>query len=267
MHTLSPFKRAAQSAVAGLALLTLGLAGCSYNEELGRNQLLIGGAGSIAAQADQAWAQIKEQEKVSTDTRYTSRLNRVAPKIVRALGEDPATWDYVVFDSDDLNAFALPGNHIGVYTGIMDIMENDAQLAAVVGHEVAHVRFNHSQERMAQSTLAQIGVLGVGAVIGATACESDQCQQGALTAASVGAMALFLLPHSRSQELEADVGGLRLMAKAGYNPCEAIEFWQNMQRASANQSRPPEFLSTHPGSDNRITTLRTEAQRLGYRCS
>lgn len=247
------------------AIATAGLSGCVYNEELGRNQLLLGNPDSMIAAANDAWVQINQQEQVSRDPRYTTRLNRVAPRLLRAMGENPSAWDYRVFASKDLNAFALPGNKIGVYEGIMDIMDNDDQLAAVVGHEIAHVRYNHSQERYAQQTLGTVGAVGVGVAAGSQ-CETDSCRQRAIGLASLGATAFFLLPHSRKHEIEADVGGLRIMADAGYDPCEAIKFWQNMQRASSGGGRPPEFLSTHPDPDNRIANLRAEAQRLGYNC-
>ena len=249
--------------VAGIAVGLL--SGCTYNEELGRNQLLLGNPDSIIPQANQAWVQLKQQEKVSTDPKYTSRLNRVSQRLIRAMGDNPASWEYKVFASKELNAFALPGKKIGVYTGIMDIMENDDQLAAVVGHEIQHVRYNHAQERSAQQTLGQVGVIGVGAAVGSQ-CETDECRNRALQGATLGAMGLFLLPNSRSHELEADAGGLQLMVRAGYNPCEAINFWRNMERASAGQSRPPEWLSTHPNPGNRIASLRSQARQLGYNC-
>ncbi|MEE4211683.1 MAG: M48 family metallopeptidase [Parvularcula sp.] len=255
-----------KGAIAALAL-TLGVAGCTYNEQLGRNQLLLGSEESIAAAADQAWAQIKQQERVSQDPRYTTKLNRVAPKLITAMGGNPAEWDYQVFASDDLNAFALPGKKIGVYTGIMDITENDAQLAAIVGHEIAHVEFNHARERSAQNTLGQVGALGVGLALGTQCQEGDRaCQDRSLQMAALGVSVFGILPYSRTHELEADVGGLRLMRQAGYDVCEAVEFWRNMQQASANQARPPEFLSTHPGGDTRIQTLQQEARRLGANC-
>lgn len=246
--------------------LSVGLFGCTtYNEELGRNQLLLGDPSGMVSQANQAWTQIKQQERISTDVRYTSRLNRVSEKLIRALGQSPSNWEYRVFASDDLNAFALPGNKIGVYTGIMDIMQNDDQLAAVVGHEIQHVRYNHAQERAAQQTVGQLGVIGIGIAAGSQ-CETDECRERALQGASLGAMGFFLLPNSRKHELEADIGGLRLMVQAGYNPCEAITFWRNMERASAGSSRPPEFLSTHPSPGNRIAQLQGQAAQLGYQC-
>lgn len=258
------FKSLLKPALA-IGALTAAVTACTYNEELGRNQLLLGDSAAFASQANQAWSQLKQKERVSTDPRYTSRLNRVAPKLIRAMGDDPAKWEYRVFENDSLNAFALPGNKFGVYTGIMDIMQNDAQLAAVVGHEISHVRYKHSQERYAQQTLGQVGAIGVGVAAGSQ-CETDACRQRALQLSTLGALGFFLLPNSRAHELEADIGGLRLMVQAGYNPCEAVEFWRIMNARTANSSRPPEFMSTHPGPENRIATLKREAARLGYNC-
>ena len=256
-------KRSLKALLAASAL-SLGVAGCAYNEELGRNQFIMGGDLSGAGKA--AFEDIKKQQTVSTDPRYTERLNRVAPRLIRAAGGNPAEWEYLVFEDDSLNAFALPGKKIGIHTGIMDIMENDAQLAAVVGHEIAHVNYRHGAERQSQGTLAQIGL--VGAQIGlATQCERGDrsCQQstGQLAAAlGAGAMYGLILPYSRKHELEADTGGVRYMARAGYDANEAVDFWTNMAAASAGQQRPPEFASTHPANETRIQNLRREVEAI-----
>ncbi|MEO1042970.1 MAG: M48 family metallopeptidase [Pseudomonadota bacterium] len=255
--------------MAWLAVLAL-LAGCTYNPEIGRSQLIFTGEATMAQAAASSWNQIKQQERISRNPAYTSRLNRVAPQLLRAAGENPAAWEYLVFDSDDLNAFALPGNKIGIYTGIMDIMANDSQLAAVVGHEIAHVEYRHSAERYSQNVLASVGVIGATVALGAgcgsgdTGCEDRS--SAAAQALGIGALYGAILPFSRKHELEADVGGLRYMQRAGYDICEAVTFWQGMAQASAGQSRPPEFASTHPASQTRINTLRSEAARMGRRC-
>jgi len=260
-------------AIALAAMVALGLNSCTtYNEELGRNQLLIGSSQQMAQAAAGAWTDVKKKERISTDPRYTSRLNRVAPKIIRAAGGDPSQWEYVVFDSKQLNAFALPGGKIGVYTGIMDIMENDAQLAAVVGHEVAHVKYKHGQERYSQGTLAQLGlagaqIVGLSQCRGKTGAEAQACQQNAgrwAQVLGVGAVYGVILPYSRTHELEADTGGVRYMAKAGYDPREAIKFWTRMAQASQGQARPPEFASTHPATQTRIENLRREVAKMGF---
>lgn len=263
--------RSLRPSLLGFLTLLLAIPACTYNEELGRSQLLFTGDLSEAAQA--SWEQIKQQQTISTDPRYTQRLNRVAPKILRAAGENPAEWEYLVFEDPSLNAFALPGGRFGVHTGIIDIMENDAQLAAVVGHEVAHVEYRHAAERASQGTLAQVGLIGATIALGSncegSAAERQACQQrsGSLVQAlGLGAIYGAILPYSRKHELESDVGGLRYMAKAGYDVCEAVDFWQNMAAASAGQQRPPEFASTHPASQTRINALRAEARRLGRNC-
>lgn len=247
-----------------------GLTGCAYNPELGRSQLIFTGEASMAQAAASSWNQIKQQQRVSRDPAYTSRLNRVAPRLLSASGENPAQWEYLVFESDDLNAFALPGNKIGIYTGIMDIMANDSQLAAVVGHEIAHVKYRHSAERYSQNVLASVGIIGATVALG-SGCDSRDanCQDRSSAAAQalgIGAIYGAILPFSRKHELEADVGGVRYMQRAGYDVCEAITFWRGMARASAGQSRPPEFASTHPASQTRINSLRTEIGRLGRTC-
>lgn len=260
------FKRSSASVKALLAAsaLSLGAAGCAYNEELGRNQFIFGGNLDSAGAA--AFDDIKKKQKVSTDPRYTQRLNRVAPRLIRAAGGNPAEWEYLVFEDQSLNAFALPGKKIGIHTGIMDIMENDAQLAAVVGHEIAHVNYRHSAERQSQGTLAQIGL--VGAQIGlATRCERGDraCQQSSGQLASVlgaGAVYGLILPYSRKHELEADTGGVRYMARAGFDAQEAVDFWSNMARASEGQERPPEFASTHPANGTRIENLQREVSAI-----
>ena len=251
-------------ALLAASALSMGAAGCAYNEELGRNQLLFTGSMDAAGQA--AFEDIKQKQKVSTDPRYTDRLNRVAPRIIRAAGGNPAEWEYLVFEDESLNAFALPGKKIGIHTGIMDIMQNDAQLAAVVGHEIAHVNYNHSGERASQGTLAQIGLIGaqVGA---AAACSGGDraCQQNSgqlAQALGVGVVYGAILPYSRKHELEADTGGVRYMARAGYDAREAIDFWSNMAAASEGQQRPPEFASTHPANETRIENLQREVAAI-----
>ena len=257
------------AAAALLATATIG--GCAYNEELGRNQIMLAGSDSMAQAGTAAWNDIKQKQRITTDRRYTERLNRVAPRIIRAAGEDPAAWEYLVFEDESLNAFALPGKKFGVHTGIMDIMENDAQLAAVVGHEVAHVEYRHSAERSSQGMLAQVGLaaatIGLGSRCGGatSAAERRSCQQsaqGVAQALGVGAMYGAILPFSRKHELEADTGGVRYMARAGYDPEEALAFWTNMAARSADRQKPPEFASTHPADETRIANLRREVEAI-----
>lgn len=240
----------------GLAVIAVLAAGaCAYNETLGRNQLLFVSSGQMAQLAGSAWTDLKKQEKISTDPKYTSRVNRVAPKIIQAAGGNPAEWEVRVFQSDQLNAFALPGGKIGIYTGILDIMENDAQIAAVMGHEVAHVNFNHSGERYSQSTLAQAGLTAA-----SIATSGSQYQNQILGVLGAGASVGVILPFSRKHELEADKFGVRYMARAGYDPSEAVKFWEKM--SASKNGAPPEFLSTHPSDATRIAQLKREIELL-----
>jgi len=259
--------------VALSAALVASLSSCTYNEELGRSQLLFTGEQAMAQAAAGSWDQIKQQQQVSRNQLYTSRLNRVAPKLLRAAGEDPAKWEYLVFEDDSLNAFALPGGRIGIHTGIMDIMQNDAQLAAVVGHEIAHVKYRHSAERYSQqlgaSAVIGIGAIALGSRCDGTTAERRRCEDNssaAVQALGMGAMFGAILPFSRKHELEADVGGVRYMAQSGYDTCEAVRFWENMAAASAGQQRPPEFASTHPASGTRINNLKGVVSRMGQTC-
>lgn len=160
-------------------------------------------------------------------------------------------WQVVLIDEAQANAFCLPGGKIVVYTGLLQVAETEAQLAAVVGHEVAHATAEHGAERIFREELTNTAVqMAAGAVAGG---DPQQMQQiaGLLGA---GAQVGFSLPWSRSQESEADVIGLIYMARAGYNPEEAVTLWENMERATQGQ-RQPEYLSTHPDPQNRIAEI------------
>ena len=259
MTNTSPLSfRIGRGVTRGLAVLgaLMFAQSCAYNEELGRNQLLFVSQGQMAQLAGSAWTDLKQQEQVTTDPKYTSRVNRVAPRIIAAAGGNPDEWEVQVFQSDQLNAFALPGGKIGFYTGILDLMDNDDQIAAVMGHEVAHVNFNHSGERYSQSQAAQTG-LGLGsAVLGGS-------QSGALAmqALGLGVQGGVLLPFSRKHELESDKFGVRYMHRAGYDANEAVTFWTKMAEQKSGNA-PPEFLSTHPADSTRITALQKEIALL-----
>lgn len=160
-------------------------------------------------------------------------------------------WEVVVFDDEQVNAFALPGGKIGVYTGLLNVAENQHQLAAVIGHEVGHVIAEHGNERMSQSTLINMGSQAVGQVLAA----NEVPQSGPIMAAiGLGVQVGVQLPFSRTHESEADVIGLQLMAKSGFDPRQSVNLWQNMDAASGG-NRPMELLSTHPAPQTRINNL------------
>jgi predicted Zn-dependent protease len=162
-----------------------------------------------------------------------------------------AAWEFVVFEDDDqLNAFAMPGGKVGVYTGIFKVAKTDADLAIVVGHEIAHVAAGHGNERVSQQLLAAGGALAL--QIGTNDMDSDD-QALVMAAYAAGATVGVMLPYSRHHEREADEIGLIYAAKAGYDPHAAIGFWERMEARQG--AAPPEFLSTHPSGSTRIQRL------------
>ena len=192
----------------------------------------------------QAYQQIKQEEKVSRNPELNRRVQEVGRRIAAVSGHPDWDWQFTVFDNDEPNAFALPGGKVGVYTGLFKVAKNDDQLATVLAHEVGHAIARHGAERMSQGLLAQLGGVAVGVATG-----SEAYVQAYTQLATLG----VILPYSRTQESEADEIGLMLMARAGYDPRQAIDLWENFQALGGD--RPPEFLSTHPSEGTRIERL------------
>lgn len=165
----------------------------------------------------------------------------------------------MVFDSDQVNAFALPGGKIGVYTGLLNVAVNQDQLATVIGHEVAHVLADHSNERLSQSQLANTGLSITSVALGSS--EYKQYQGMTMAALGLGVQYGVILPYGRTQESEADIVGLEYMAKAGFDPNQSVDLWKNMAKASGG-NQPPELLSTHPSHSTRIKDLQTKITTL-----
>jgi predicted Zn-dependent protease len=185
----------------------------------------------------------EERENISRDPHLNSMIKRVGQRIANVVDRSDYDWEFRVIDKPEANAFALPGGKVAVYTGILRYTQDDTGLATVLGHEIAHVLARHGGERVSQTLLAQIGL----AALQAGMRNSDPTiMQGIGLAYGLGVQ----LPFGRSQESEADHIGLVLMAKAGYDPREAIDFWERMSRGKDGQG-PPEFLSTHPSGETR----------------
>jgi predicted Zn-dependent protease len=217
---------------------------------LGRNQLILFPESEMAQMGAAAFQDIEQKTPVAKSSKVNAYVSCVSQHLIRALpGGDPDAWEVKVFDQEAANAFALPGRKIGVYTGLLDVAENQDQLATVIGHEVAHVLSKHSNERVSTNFVTQSGLQLAQVAAGADTAVKQQLF-GLL---GLGAQVGVLLPFSRAQEAEADLVGLELMAKAGFDPRESVKLWQNMQ-AQGGES-PPEFLSTHPSSGRRITEL------------
>jgi predicted Zn-dependent protease len=219
------------------------LAGCATSP-LGRQQVILVPDDQLSEMGSAAYQQIKQETRASTDAGANRYVKCVANALTRQVGTTAAGWEVTVFVDQSPNAFALPGGKIGVNTGMLKVAENQHQLAAVIAHEVAHVVARHPNERVSNAQLTDIGlnVLSGGNTLG---------RQNLL--AALGAQYGILLPFGRAQETEADQLGLDIMAKAGFDPRQSVNLWQNMARVGGGG--PPEFLSTHPSGSTRIDTL------------
>ncbi|GAA0842416.1 M48 family metallopeptidase [Marinobacter szutsaonensis] len=229
------------------------LTGCQ-DSPTGRNQLALVPDAVMADIGQQSFAQMKEQNPVLEDPQVNGVVQCIAGELVQAAAEQfpavsmPESWEVVVFRNDTPNAFALPGGKIGVHTGLLRIAETPAQLATVISHEVAHVLADHGNERLTQELGLKAGLLLVGLFT-----ESEIAEDQLQNALGIGARLGITLPFSRAHESEADLMGLSIMARAGFNPEQSVALWRNMARASGEQ--PLEFLSTHPNHDTRIGDL------------
>lgn len=230
------------------------LIACYKAPVTGRSQFILLSQSEENQMGVAAFQEVKKEEKVSANPTYNNAVTRVGERIA-AVSDTPAyNWEFVVFDDDEtINAFALPGGKVGVYTGILEVAQTDAGLATVMAHEVGHVAARHGGERVSADVLAQIGAMGLSAALGG----SDPYLSSAIMQAyGIGVTVGGMLPFSRSQEAEADHIGLIYMAEAGYDPREAVAFWERMDAAVKGKPQPPEFLSTHPGYGTRINNLK-----------
>ncbi|WP_447986982.1 M48 family metallopeptidase [Nitrospira sp. Nam74] len=252
-------KRTHRKTLCCLAAAMVLLSACTKNPYTGRWQLDFIPASKEQSMGGQAYNQLMHDPKVkmSHDPREVDPVQRVAQRIIQAAEVSKYAetakqfhWEVTVIKDDrTMNAFALPGGKIAVYTGIFPVAKDEAGLAAVLGHEVTHALARHGAERMSQSVMAEAAVVvaGVGAAVEGVNPQLAQLAGGAL--ANYG----FILPYSRKHEAEADHIGIILMAQAGYDPHEAIGLWQRMEQMS--QGQPPEFLSTHPSHGHRIDQI------------
>ena len=235
------------------AALGIGLA-CTTSP-LGRSQLMLVGDAQMEEMGVQAFEQLKTEQKVSGDSAKNTYVSCVARAITGVLTaqESAGPWEVRVFEDETANAFALPGRKIGVHTGLLSVAKNQDQLATVIGHEVAHVVARHSAERVSDTIALQGGAQLAGAVLGAAGDPSSPLHGVALAALGLTAQGV-VLKFSRTHESEADMLGLDVMARAGFDPRQSVPLWQNMD-AAAKGARPPEFLSTHPSPATRIKDL------------
>ena len=220
------------------------LVACAQAPETGRSQLMLVSDQQMNQAGAQAYRQVLQKEGVAHDPTLQQRVVTVGSRIARVSNVQGAKWEFNVVNDPTPNAFALPGGKVAVNAGLFKVVQNDDQLAAVLGHEIGHVAARHSAERASQQMLQQGGLEVLGVATGDKAMV-----QLASAALQVG----LSLPYSRTQESEADQIGLMFMARAGYDPRQAIALWQNMEKQGGGGSI--EFLSTHPSDENRIERL------------
>jgi predicted Zn-dependent protease len=228
-------------------LLCLALLTACATSPLGRKTLRFFPEGEMAQMGAAAFQETREKTPESKDGKKNAYVACIAGALTREVQGDQA-WEVVVFEDKAANAFALPGGKIGVYTGLMQVARSQDQLAAVIGHEIAHVTAQHANERVSTAFAAQAGLNIVDAIYGGTSAG-----QNAMALLGLGTQVGILMPFGRAQESEANLLGLDTMARAGFDPREAVTLWQNM--AQAGGGAPPEFLSTHPSHDTRIEDL------------
>jgi metalloendopeptidase OMA1, mitochondrial len=239
----------------GMAGLTTTLfVGCQTVPETGRKQLNFMSSSEEMQLGLSSFEKMKQETPINKGPAINAQVQRVGKRIAAVAPLPNAQWEFVVFDSKEVNAFCLPGGKVGIYTGILPITKDDLGLATVIGHEVAHAVARHGGERMSEATLLQTG----GQVLGAGLSTSDPRMQAiASTVYGVGAQVGLALPHSRAQESEADHIGLLYMARAGYDPEAAVAFWQRFADYNAKAgSATPWFLRTHPLDETRIRQLK-----------
>ena len=247
-----------------MAVGLTGLAGCETNPYTGRSQLLMTSVNQEMRMGAQAYSQVKNDPKMhqSQDPREIEPVRRVAARIIEAAKRSKYAemanqfqWEVTVIKDDKtMNAFALPGGKIAVYTGIFPVAKTEGGLAAVLGHEVTHALARHGAERMSQGQLTNAALQVLGTATGA-AGGNAMLGQAAMAALGAGAQVGVLLPFSRKHESEADYIGILLAADAGYDPRESIHLWERMEQMSGGKG-PSEFLSTHPGHETRIEQLK-----------
>jgi predicted Zn-dependent protease len=232
-------------------LAFLVILGCATAPVTGRTQILLMPEGEEIALGINAYKEILSKAKISHDPGINAQVKRVGMRIAQVADKPEYSWEFTVVDDNaTINAFALPGGKVAVYTGILPYTKDDAGLAFVLAHEVGHALARHGGERMSEQLLLQLGQEGLNIAI---ADKSQQAIQAINLGYGVGATLGFMLPFSRTQELEADHIGIILMAKAGYDPREAPKFFERMM--SGHTKKGPAFLSTHPADETRIRDL------------
>lgn len=233
------------------SFVLLFLTACSTSST-GRNQVSLYSDDELNNMGVTSFENMKKEIPISKDKATNDFVLCVADAITVNVPKSAhqGNWEVVVFDSEQVNAFALPGGKIGVYTGILNVTENQDQLAAIIGHEVGHVLERHSNERLSANKLSNVGLAVAAAAIGASEVDNKGLWVAGL---GIGVQYGVIMPYSRTHESEADIVGQDLMARSGFEPQASVQLWQNMSKLS--KEAPPEFMSTHPSNETRIKQL------------
>ena len=238
-----------------LLVTALSQTSCVTSKETGRSQLILVSSQQEMTLGFQSFSEMKKGTPISKDAAANAMVQRVGKRIAAVADLPGAQWEFVLFESKELNAFCLPGGKVGVYSGILAVTKDEAGLAAVLGHEVAHAVLRHGNERMSRAMAWQAGgsILSAGLSISAADPRAALALQQAY---GVGSQVGGELPHSRLQESEADHVGLRYMARAGYDPESSLAFWTRFAGLNSGQSGgTPGFLRTHPTDETRIRQI------------
>ena len=271
-------KLSRRAMIRGLACGTIVpiVTGCSTNPVTGEQQLILPGFdnASLAAMSTTAWTEMKKQTPQTGDSRLRGRVlttwdktakgrsSALKSKYNQDVAYVPSEWEVAVFDTDDVNAFVMPGQQVGVFRGITELTENDDQLASILGHEAGHIDGRHSAARASAQMTAQVAMVAGSIAI----AQSEELKQYGNTIAALGGAAIqfgVLLPYSRNHELQADKLGVDYMHAAGYDVTQAPRLWELMDKKSAG-NRPPEFMSTHPDPGRRRNELINYINANGY---
>lgn len=245
-------------------LLAMTLVSCTTNSLAGRSSFNMISEQEELAMGEDAYRQVLAEEKLSTNKKDIARLQSVSARLIEVASPDMpnAAWEFNVLESNVINAFAVPGGKVAIYSALLHLL-NDDEVAYVLGHEIAHVTLHHGSERMSQQMLVNVGSALVSVFLGN---KDEKTSSIFLAAYGLGSQVGILLPFSRKNELEADKFGTMYAAKAGYNPEASITTLQKFKEMSKGQQQEPEFLSTHPLDDSRIRALQQnmdEFKKLG----
>ena len=257
--------------ISALLLTAVLMAACATVPITGRKQLSLISDSEMNAMSFQQYEQVIAESQLSTDAEATAMIKRVGGRIQGAVEEfyrdngmsgelKGYAWEFNLIESDQVNAWCMPGGKVAFYTGILPVCQDDTGIAVVMGHEIAHAIAEHGSERMSHQIAVQMGGM---ALSEATKSKPEETQAIYMSVFAVGAQYGAMLPYSRKHESEADHIGLIFMAMAGYDPREAPKFWRRM--SAGGGGAPPEFMSTHPSDETRIRQLNENmSEALGY---